>query len=113
MLAPNQEYLTRTKWLEALRSRRYKQGFSQLRGTSTYCALGVLCDVVAPERWTGFGPLYAHDGSYSSPSNQVLKAAGLSKREALHVTYFNDQGGRSFEEIADWLEKKWWGAVPE
>lgn len=40
------------RWLVALRSGRYKQGRQWLRADGKYCCLGVLCNVVAPRRWS-------------------------------------------------------------
>lgn len=48
------------KWVKALRSGEYHQGFTQLRVENSYCCLGVLCDLygkehhVAWDRVTGF-----------------------------------------------------------
>ena len=45
----------KTRWLEALRSGRYKQGRSALRTSNNeFCCLGVLCDIVRDQvggRW--------------------------------------------------------------
>jgi hypothetical protein len=47
----------RKKWVQALRSGKYRQGSGTLRrwvdGTETaYCCLGVACDVLDPNGWT-------------------------------------------------------------
>jgi hypothetical protein len=40
------------KWLEALRSGKYKQGQAVLRTSADrFCCLGVLCDIVDPSGW--------------------------------------------------------------
>lgn len=40
------------KWIHALRSGSYKQGKYTLRDIgNNFCCLGVLCDVVDPDRW--------------------------------------------------------------
>lgn len=47
----------KTKWLEALRSGKYKQGRSALRTIQDeFCCLGVLCDIVAPDAWSKPAP---------------------------------------------------------
>ena len=40
------------EWIEALRSKKYKQGRSCLRYKDEFCCLGVLCDIVYPEGWS-------------------------------------------------------------
>lgn len=37
------------KWVEALRSGQYEQGFGLLNDNNQYCVFGVLCDVHAKE----------------------------------------------------------------
>jgi hypothetical protein len=40
------------KWIDALRSGKYKQGRHCLRNDNNeYCCLGVLCDIIDPTRW--------------------------------------------------------------
>lgn len=41
----------KAKWLDALRSGRYEQGFNRLRTGDKYCVLGVLEDVCGT-KWT-------------------------------------------------------------
>lgn len=33
------------KWIKALRSREYEQGFGKLKNGNKYCCLGVLCEI--------------------------------------------------------------------
>lgn len=43
----------RTKLIQALRSRKYKKGYSTLAHTDgTFCCLGVLCDISGLGKWT-------------------------------------------------------------
>jgi hypothetical protein len=39
------------KWVEALRSGKYEQASGKLRVGNKFCCLGVLCDLVDPEKW--------------------------------------------------------------
>ena len=66
------------KWGKALRSNRYEQCRSRLRDSSSvpkyrdagglaYCAQGVLCDVIDPERWEAI-----HDGVNQCWSGQTM-----------------------------------------
>jgi hypothetical protein len=42
----------KARWIEALRSGRYKQGTGRLRSFyDEYCCLGVLLDIIDPTRW--------------------------------------------------------------
>ncbi len=43
--------ILKAKWIEALRSGKYKQGKGVLRYGDEFCCLGVLCDVVDPKKW--------------------------------------------------------------
>jgi hypothetical protein len=51
----------KTKWLEALRSGKYKQGKARLKREGKYCCLGVLCDISNLRTWVSVedGDLYA------------------------------------------------------
>jgi hypothetical protein len=43
------------RWLEALRSNKYRQGTGTLRTLEgKFCCLGVLCDLYSPEEWKNF-----------------------------------------------------------
>lgn len=48
----------RARWVEALRSGEYEQGFGRLRQSDVYCCLGVACDVY--KRLTGQGKWIEH-----------------------------------------------------
>lgn len=109
------------KWLDALRSGKYKQGTNKLRTLSDgYCCLGVLCDIYHKE--THEGSWKESDFSYefineNKPNvtvylpEYIAKWAGLSgtdpriKSKHNHpISYINDKGN-SFIEIAELIEK--------
>ena len=104
----------RAKWLEALRSGRYRQADGALRSDSgdLYCCIGVLCDIYDPEKWleglasglpSKSKELWAWDGSLGDMPEWLNLAIGLSSHEEAHLIAMNDDG-KSFTEIADWIE---------
>lgn len=99
----------KAKWVEALRSGKYKQGKFALHriDQKDFCCLGVLCEVLeVPKRAqdkTGtirmeyqFGDFWL---SHSVPED-LLKSQVTDK-----LVDMNDSGSKSFTEIADWIEK--------
>jgi hypothetical protein len=80
----------KAKWVKALRGRKFKQGRQMLHnGTGNeYCCLGVLC-VVADK------PLDAESYAWL---NSVTKDYGPFVK-------MNDEDGKSFKEIADYIEE--------
>lgn len=98
----------KSRWIEALRSGKYEQGKYQLRTwDNKFCCLGVLCDIVNPEGWEtdDHGDLIWGDlGSFLGL--KALIAAGLPESfDQTLLTSQNDKEGKSFEEIADWIER--------
>lgn len=114
----------KTKWLEALRSGKYKQGKEYLEltnddGVVTNCCLGVLCrilDVPAKVEITatifegthdslGDGDTNLNcDGATYPPKDIIIKAE-IPVAEIVQLAVLND-GGKSFNEIADYIEEK-------
>jgi hypothetical protein len=115
----------KTQWVGALRSGEYTQGIGQLREGSegeagAYCCLGVLCELydkaMGGDCWeygsvetpNGFQQQYTHKGENNYPSCEVMDWAGLWVTESESIdgeglVSAND-GGQSFEEIADIIE---------
>jgi len=91
----------KARWLEALRSGKYKQGKQRLRKGDSFCCLGVLCDITDSSGWSGDEYL-GHTGL--APID-VLRGCGVPFCAAEQLATLNDSG-RSFEEIADYIEKK-------
>ncbi len=95
------------KWLEALRSGKYKQGRTNLRDRcDNYCCLGVLRDVMGCT-WT---PHDMNDSVYTTElhetcllSAKTLCETNLFSREN-NLTFLNDTELRTFTEIANWIE---------
>lgn len=69
------------KWIEALRSGKYKQGKTLLRSANKFCCLGVLCDIIKNE--IGINWFMNIDGVYS----------------------INDNRNKTFSEIVDYIEE--------
>lgn len=80
------------KWIKALRSGKYKQGKAVLHNEfySTYCCLGVLEKVCKIKR---IGMCY-------------LSPEKLPRNIQETLVQMNDANEKSFEEIADYIEKK-------
>lgn len=103
----------KAKWLKALRSGRYEQGRHVLRTSMpgnkyAYCCLGVACNITDRHWTTCRGNLYIN--KYSDPLGtslnlQFLREINLSALIEHELICMNDSG-KSFNEIADYIEKK-------
>ena len=93
----------KNKWVEALRSGKYKQTFGGLRnqdaGGYRYCCLGVL-EQVCPAN--GVEPNFFSSDAYRRLGKVELDAYDLVSRK---LWMMNDKGRMSFSEIANWIEK--------
>ena len=99
------------KWLEALRSGKYKQGRGKLRSVDNeFCCLGVLCDVSGQGEWDkkteahywyGQGNKW---GTYGLPLF-MNEFTGLTMGTEETLFALNDVEKLSFNEIADWIEE--------
>lgn len=86
------------RWIEALESGKYPQGRGALRRTrpnasaDEFCCLGVLCDIMEPEMWTGDGDGYwQHYIGYAGiPATVVLDEAELDYHDATELAALND-----------------------
>lgn len=113
------------KWIEELRSGRYKQGHYALRLPSKggkddeFCCLGVACDVVDPTAWALLlnGKRYAVDGMIGtlpySIRVKLFPRITFDSQEQNRIeniisrlVTMNDTEEKSFEEIADYLEER-------
>lgn len=107
------------RWLDALRSGKYQQGFCRLRSVDPsgdrHCCLGVLCDVVDPDGWEQ-SPEYGwiHRGGVHYPSRAVIVAlaeslpARIDRRnvdESASWWVSRNDSGESFADIADRIEE--------
>lgn len=103
----------KAKWIRALRSRKYKQGFGQMRDKNdNFCALGVLCNIHAqehPEIAKEQKDKTTYAGKSGSLPLIVQKWAGLDNgsvyvRPGYSIASLNDNRKLSFREIAAILE---------
>lgn len=98
------------KWVEALRSGKYEQGQGYLRrADDSMCCLGVLCDLVEPDRWLAtfrFSGALSHRRADASslPTVDFLDMVDLGEENARHLAVMNDLGV-TFAEIARYIEK--------
>ncbi len=102
-------------WIKALKSGEYEQGQRALRpdGMNEFCCLGVLCDVLRnknPTRfwWSDGNSTFfdnqenqSYDGDICGPLSGELKLNVYSR----DLVRMNDEENKSFNEIADWIEK--------
>lgn len=100
-------------WIEALRCGNYRQGQERLKridseGTAFHCCLGVLREVACMP-WGE----QACDGSFRNPSDGDGRVGTLSTAELSEFgltspqhrdLYGMNDGGKSFAEIADYIE---------
>lgn len=117
------EKSVRDRWIARLRSGHYKQGYHNLcvinneTGEEFYCCLGVFNDMVnTPFRihdlFSGETHIEYADSPVGTPvevwdsgvNTNRLADYGLRGPELRELIIMNDLG-RSFEEIADWIEK--------
>lgn len=95
----------KSKWIKALLSGKYKQAKGRLRNRrGGHCCLGVLCDIVQPDKWVRFQVtdrtyVWEHDNSSGLPTSEVLAAVGLHLSIAGKFADMNDEGA-SFKMIA-------------
>ena len=115
------------RWLDALRSGRYRQTDSSLKtqfgriAEPHYCCLGVLIEIEAPEEFVRDGsglatlrwelPANADDPnvdddlrSTSYLNRKLMERFDISEADMLAAAEMNDNG-ESFEQIADWIEE--------
>lgn len=109
------------KWIDALRSGRYKQNKNSLisKDGCSYCVIGVLCDLIDPFAWRvyyeknsernlGFinTQMYWRNYSYSSIPDFVVKTLehfNLNFNAIKYIMKLNDSGS-CFDELADFIE---------
>lgn len=129
----------RKKWVEALRSGKYKQGkeyLAQEIGEETvFCCLGVACELVTPEHEQAYKYSFAAGTQVKSYRNStrdlppvVMKALGLrcksggffntgkiatGRRGYESLVHCNDKLNLTFNEIADIIEAEPQGLFDE
>lgn len=101
----------KAKWLEALRSGKFKQGKHKIhdREKDLYCCIGVACRLEHPRKDFGPGGLISTSDTKNKVP-EILKGLINKDKEAYNpivdkLTLMNDEGGKSFVQIANWIEK--------
>lgn len=106
----------KAKWIGALRSGAYKQGFYYLKAligdqeeSYEYCCLGVLCDVAGKKFKRCKSESYEFtqecDGDIYELTDSLLDEFMISEIEMNKLIKMNDSGV-SFSNIANWIEKE-------
>lgn len=109
----------KARWIEALRSGEYAQGMHVLRSPGdAYCCLGVLCDIAVKDgkgEWYDLAPDEGGehwnfrdeaDGFSSTGLTRKIKDwSGIGFLDQDTLVHMNDGQGRSFKEIAQYIEE--------
>jgi hypothetical protein len=105
----------KSKWIEALRSGDYAQDKYVLHSEKGFCCLGVLCDITGLGEWKfmdGNPPKFFYqtndtswlDNEFYLPP-KVKEFCDFTLEDARKdLSSMNDEG-KSFSEIADWIEE--------
>lgn len=102
----------KNNWIQALRSGKYKQGRSFLKqeaSNNTYhCCLGVLCELMGLDQFKVGNEIvfkdYENQEMILKLSLDLVNNIQMGFGDQLVLSYKNDNG-KSFNEIADWIEK--------
>jgi hypothetical protein len=94
----------KAKWIEALRSDRYKQARTALHKIKGggFCCLGVLCDVIDSTSWekkAAEGVFTWRDSDWYPPESV------LPRETSRYFARLNDDERRTFKTIANAVEK--------
>jgi len=94
------------RWVEALRSGKYKQGSSFLQKSGSYCCLGVLADIETDGDWVWNEDEQAWEINERVDflCDDLCSKAKLTDDTQYALGTLNDRGA-TFEEIADWIEE--------
>jgi hypothetical protein len=98
--------ILRRKWIADLRSGRFKQGVGCLRTEDDeYCCLGV----AIPDDMVGVVQFcrYYYNGYAAELPPSVAEALGIDATLMEKLITMNDGDGKSFSQIADYLEELW------
>lgn len=101
------------KWIKALRSGKYKQTTKTLQDDNGYCCLGVACKVLIPENLFEYevhrpsqllGNMPDRQGASPEWLQRINTEVHKYSKDYQGLTYANDFGGHSFDDIANVLE---------
>lgn len=107
----------KAKWIEALRSGKYKQGRYYLkRKDGSMCCWGVAAEVMGCQ-WKpsksgsvdGQVAVFSDDPAPYTPIHalpkEMVESLGVSQAMEAKLMQMNDYGGYTFEQIADFIEQ--------
>jgi hypothetical protein len=95
--------IVKKKWLNALRSGKFKQGQGALKNSEGHCCLGVLCEITGNSKNRDMQIGYPMDrAGFGEP---VKSFCGLSVDMQSELATLNDDG-INFSEIADVIERE-------
>lgn len=98
----NKEFIQ--KWIEELKSGKYKKGKGALRSRSDkFCCLGVACGMLEPSGWKVFNGHSWHSGKMGSLSLEQLEKIGISDEIQDQLIGLNDSN-ETFDEVINYLE---------
>lgn len=84
-----------TSWVEALRSGKFKQCGQAMESNGAYCCLGVLHITLYPNAFWRYLPVEEVNKRYSEIEGKL---------DVCPFIIMNDNEGKTFEEIADYIE---------
>lgn len=104
------------RWLEALRSGKYKQGTGKLKcqtkGELQYCCLGVLQELLHPEEFNPNPQTWDSNSVFTLtndsqkfhwPTKQVLEEAKLTEDQMIALANLNDRSS-NFDKVIEYIE---------
>lgn len=95
----------KAKWLAALRSGKYQQGTGVLKNGDHFCCLGVLCSIAGVERDEENGWfIWRKEKGHATLPYGFGRSVGVSDDAESTLAVMNDDG-KSFAQIADYIEK--------
>jgi hypothetical protein len=94
-------------WTCKLRSGEYKQGRNGLKKGDRFCCLGVLGDILYPERWYPAFTTWALDtlSIEGCEFKHYLPDSTISEAIQIKLGELNDTEEKDFCEIADWIDE--------
>jgi hypothetical protein len=102
----------KTKWLEALRSGKYRQVQGTLKGITEdgqegYCCLGVLLSIQGIEPPVCVAEEKSLNGIDEGPKDLYDRTAEIIGACVQEIGIDMNDSGNTFREIADAIEKRW------
>lgn len=105
----------KSEWVAALHSGKYEQGTNYLKIEGRHCCLGVLCDVIDPDRWGpkdyDVGENFVNHrvekwGDDTFEINETIRdALGMTEEFVDQLIRMNDVEKADFPTIANYIEE--------